>query len=241
MGMKAMLGGWPTDDQLKKTFVAVLGEVLSGQGIRSCTGLDMDTDDALWEIAAHYPEVSLDLVDAARAAFAGQLDGSNAARWHAEIQRKFKDRQEGRRASARGSGPAGPPDTEPSEEPAAAATTARTLRVTGDRTFLDEYGRTCHEGGLLTGEVEERTDTGQIELLSTYFQGVEHGRQQEWWPDGTKRADGVTRLGSPVGEWRYWHANGQLAELVVFDDNGREMTRRRWSTAGELTLDEVTR
>ncbi|GGO54265.1 hypothetical protein [Streptomyces lasiicapitis] len=85
-----MRHGRPTDEQLKKTFVAVLGDVLTGQGVRTCTGLDESTDAALWAIAKAYPEVSLDLVDAARAAFAGQLDGSNAARWYEDLKRRFE-------------------------------------------------------------------------------------------------------------------------------------------------------
>ena len=60
-------------------------------------------------------------------------------------------------------------------------------------------------------------------------------------PGGVKRAEGVTNMGAAVAGWRYWHANGQLSELVVFDEDGREMTRKRWNAAGELIEDTVTR
>ncbi|MGW2601359.1 toxin-antitoxin system YwqK family antitoxin [Streptomyces klenkii] len=237
-----MLGDWPTEDQLRRTFCAVLEEVLSGKGLRTCTGLDMATDDALWEIAKYGPGAPAELVDAARAAFAGQLDGSNAARWRAELRRKFAAR--GQRAAERESGPttearggAGPP----AKPLGATPTSVRAMRIKGDQTYLDEYGRTCHAGELFTGEVEDVADNGHTELLGTYCSGIEHGRQQEWWPDGTKRAEGVTIMGAAVGEWRYWHANGRPSEVVVFDENGREMSRKRWNAVGELIMDHVTR
>ncbi|MFE3187223.1 toxin-antitoxin system YwqK family antitoxin [Streptomyces violascens] len=238
-----MLGDWPTEDQLRRTFGAVLEEVLSGQGLRTCTGLDMETDEALWEIAKYGPGAPAELVDAARAAFAGQLDGSNAARWHAEFMRKIEGRKQ--RVAGRESGPRATEARGGAEPPVkplrGTPTSVRARRIKGDQTSLDEYGRTCYEGKLFTGEVEEDADNGHTELLGTYFMGIEHGRQQEWWPDGTKRAEGVTRLGAAVGEWRYWHANGQPSEVVVFDENGREMSRKRWNAAGEVIMDHVTR
>ncbi|MFC4517880.1 toxin-antitoxin system YwqK family antitoxin [Streptomyces ehimensis] len=233
----------PTDDQLTRVFAAVLEEVLSGQGLRTHTGLDMETDDALWEIAKYGPGAPPELVDAARAAFAGQLDGSNAARWHAELTRKIEARRQ--RATERESGPRATEargGAEPPVKPTRATpTSVQAVRVKGDQTYLDEYGRTCYEGELFTGEVEELADNGHTLLLGTYFSGIEHGRQQEWWPDGTKRAEGVTTMGAAVGEWRYWHANGRLSELVVLDENGREMTRKRWNATGEVMMDHVTR
>ncbi|MFI6056163.1 toxin-antitoxin system YwqK family antitoxin [Streptomyces violascens] len=115
------------------------------------------------------------------------------------------------------------------------------MRISGGQAYLDEYARTCHAGELFTGEVEEREDNGQTVMLYTYCEGIEHGLQQEWWPNGTTRASGVTDMGAAVGEWRYWHANGQLSEVVVLDQHGRELTRRRWNPDGELTKDSTTR
>ncbi|WP_372409573.1 toxin-antitoxin system YwqK family antitoxin [Streptomyces luteireticuli] len=119
--------------------------------------------------------------------------------------------------------------------------TEQAMRISGDQVHLDEYGRTCYEDALLTGEVEKHADNGQLVMLFSYADGVEHGPQRAWWPDGTKRIEGVTRMGAAVGEWRYWHANGHLSELVVLDEHGRVMTRRRWNAAGELTLDKAIR
>ncbi|MEU9042976.1 MULTISPECIES: hypothetical protein [unclassified Kitasatospora] len=85
-------GGAVERDRLRAVFESVLAGTLAGRGVPSCLGLDMETDEALWAIELARPDVSPDLVEAARRAFAGQLDGSNAARQHAWQARRFADR-----------------------------------------------------------------------------------------------------------------------------------------------------
>ncbi|GAB4583176.1 hypothetical protein [Nocardia sp. NPDC127526] len=86
----------PSEEQLRRNFEAVLADVLAGRGVRTETGLDSPTEDALWAIARAHPNASEELVAAARKSLAGQLDGSNAARWRADLERMFN---EGRPAS----------------------------------------------------------------------------------------------------------------------------------------------
>ncbi|MBF6297656.1 hypothetical protein IU459_08880 [Nocardia amamiensis] len=86
-----MRDDYPTDDELRANFDELLASVLTGGGIYSESGLDMETEKALWTIARAYPGVPDELVDAARAAFAGQLDGSNAAARQAVIARKIEE------------------------------------------------------------------------------------------------------------------------------------------------------
>ncbi|TLF82439.1 hypothetical protein [Nocardia cyriacigeorgica] len=81
----------PTDDELRQNFEEMLASVCSGGGLRSATGLDMKTEDALWAIARAHPEVPDDLVAAARAAFAGQLDGTNARERREALARKIEE------------------------------------------------------------------------------------------------------------------------------------------------------
>ncbi|MFF1790504.1 hypothetical protein ACFVX9_29070 [Kitasatospora sp. NPDC058243] len=77
--------GRDDDERLRQVFEAVLAETLSGTGPLTCTGLDEDTENALWAVWEAYPHASAESVQAARRAFAGQLAGGNAARWHAEL------------------------------------------------------------------------------------------------------------------------------------------------------------
>ncbi|MBF6171414.1 hypothetical protein [Nocardia blacklockiae] len=77
----------PTEDELRSNFEEELASVRSGGGLSSDTGLDSDTESALWDIARAYPDGSEALVAAARQAFAGQLDGSNSAARRARMER----------------------------------------------------------------------------------------------------------------------------------------------------------
>ncbi|MFC9966147.1 hypothetical protein [Nocardia ignorata] len=87
----------PTEAEIRQNFDKMLASVLSGGGIHSETGLDMKTEDALWQVARAYPNASDDLVQAARAAFAGQLDGSNAREADLVRQRRLADLAKKRR------------------------------------------------------------------------------------------------------------------------------------------------
>ncbi|RKT09784.1 hypothetical protein BX285_6889 [Streptomyces sp. 1114.5] len=91
---------WPTEQELRQSFHAELERVVAGGGVRSCTGLDNDTSEALWAIASAEPADRGALVPAAYRAFAGQLDGSNAARWHEDLERRFEEREQRRQGEA---------------------------------------------------------------------------------------------------------------------------------------------
>ncbi|WP_067819081.1 hypothetical protein [Nocardia inohanensis] len=84
-----MRRGHPTKEQLHESFDRVLSMVLTGVGVPSSSGLDPETTEALWAIAKSYPAITEDLVDAARRAFTGQLDGSNTARWRTARDRRL--------------------------------------------------------------------------------------------------------------------------------------------------------
>lgn len=86
-----MRRGRPSEEQLRRNFESVLATVSAGHGVRSSTGLDEPTKDALWAISRAFPNITEELVTSARQTFAGQLDGSNAARWHEELARKITE------------------------------------------------------------------------------------------------------------------------------------------------------
>lgn len=88
-----MRRGRPSREQLKLNFESALVQVLKGRGVRTSTGLDGPTRTALSAIARAHPHVTEELVEAARHAFAGQLDGSNAARRHEENDRDLAERE----------------------------------------------------------------------------------------------------------------------------------------------------
>lgn len=80
---------YPTDAEMRRNFEGLLEKVRAGGAPHSDSGLDLDTEEALWAITRAHPDVPDELVAAARAAFAGQLDGSNAAARRAARARKI--------------------------------------------------------------------------------------------------------------------------------------------------------
>ncbi|MBF6545153.1 hypothetical protein [Nocardia brasiliensis] len=85
-----MLSDHPSEDELRLFFDEALTAVRAGAGVPTDNGLDLRTANALWEIAEAYPNIPGHLISAAEAAFAGQLDGSNAAARQAAINRAFE-------------------------------------------------------------------------------------------------------------------------------------------------------
>ncbi|WP_369636528.1 hypothetical protein [Nocardia sp. JMUB6875] len=86
--------GRRTKEQLQDSFDFMLSRILAGGSFLTGSGLDEETMNALEAVAMARPDVPDNLVEAARRAFAGQLDGSNAARWRAERDRVLTGREE---------------------------------------------------------------------------------------------------------------------------------------------------
>ncbi|MET9488639.1 hypothetical protein [Nocardia sp. NPDC006630] len=84
----------PSKEQLQDSFEYILSRILSGRGFLTGSGLDIETMNALKAVARVRPNVTDELLEAARLAFAGQLDGSNAARRQEELDRVLAAQEE---------------------------------------------------------------------------------------------------------------------------------------------------
>ncbi|MFD4354891.1 toxin-antitoxin system YwqK family antitoxin [Nocardia sp. NPDC058519] len=88
-----------------------------------------------------------------------------------------------------------------------------------------------YRGEPFTGEVV--TTVGEQLLSQTFYvDGIPHGQDREWWADGVPMAEGRTEHGRPVGTWRRWHHNGQLAVEKQFDSTGDLDDVRSWDEDG---------
>ncbi|MFF0489827.1 hypothetical protein ACFYTQ_12495 [Nocardia sp. NPDC004068] len=89
----------PTEEELRRAFAEELRSARTGGGLSTDTGLDSTTEAALWEILRAYPDVPTALVEEAERAFAGQLDGTNAAARKVRLEEMFEQvkREEGQR------------------------------------------------------------------------------------------------------------------------------------------------
>lgn len=84
---------YPTELELRRAFEAELASVSGGTGWRSGTGLDDETVSALIAVARAYPDIPDELIAAARAEFAAQLDGTHSARRRAAMEQIIADYQ----------------------------------------------------------------------------------------------------------------------------------------------------
>jgi hypothetical protein len=82
---------YPTEDEMRANFEEMLASVCGGGGLRTETGLDNETENALWAISRVHPRVPEELVTAARAEFAAQLDGSHKRARKAALARRLEE------------------------------------------------------------------------------------------------------------------------------------------------------
>jgi len=92
--------------------------------------------------------------------------------------------------------------------------------------------RLLYRGEPFTGEAVELVGE-QLLTQQFYVEGIRHGPEREWWLDGgALKSEGEMRHGSPVGVYRAWHHNGQLAEEREFGGDGRVTVARKWDKDG---------
>ncbi|MFF6780350.1 toxin-antitoxin system YwqK family antitoxin [Streptomyces sp. NPDC012510] len=100
---------------------------------------------------------------------------------------------------------------------------------------IDDGERLFYRGELFTGEVVEYQGSTLISL-ETYQDGIVDGPVQQWFEDGTPRAEGNMRRGFPAGESRRWHPNGVLAaKRIMTEDGHRPLAELEWDESGEQT------
>ncbi|KZM75405.1 toxin-antitoxin system YwqK family antitoxin [Nocardia terpenica] len=95
----------------------------------------------------------------------------------------------------------------------------------------DVNDRLMYQGEPFTGEVVE-TLGDKILSQQSYVNGIPHGPDREWWPNGTLESEGQMRDGRPYGIYRRWHENGQLAGEKHFGDDGALHTVLEWDEDG---------
>lgn len=113
------------------------------------------------------------------------------------------------------------------------------MRINIDGTDLDDSLRYVYDGNLFTGELVELDQNGVVIALKTVVEGIVHGKEQSWYPDGTLEMDTDVVDSIAVGVSRHWHSNGQLSEEREFNEAGDLIGHRQWSENGELTSSET--
>lgn len=70
-------------------------------------------------------------------------------------------------------------------------------------------------------------------------EGIREGPWKDLFPDGTLKAAGNYDKGKKVGEWKYYHKNGQLEQTGSYNSEGKEEGTWTWYySTGELVREE---
>lgn len=95
-------------------------------------------------------------------------------------------------------------------------------------------------GGLVPGApdriVQVLDDSGSLLSQTSYRDGRKIGRHRSFWPDGRRRVEALYNGDVIEGEYRAWHANGQLAELKHYAQGHEAGLQQAWTDQGELFL-----
>jgi len=120
-------------------------------------------------------------------------------------------------------------------EDAQSARDMKRIDIDDPEVDIDHDHRLTYAEEPFTGEVEEHVGEQRVSL-ATYVDGYCNGLYREWYPDGTLRAEGIMRMGSPSGEFRRWHANGVLARRLINSADGRTpLAEYEWDEEGRPT------
>jgi antitoxin component YwqK of YwqJK toxin-antitoxin module len=87
--------------------------------------------------------------------------------------------------------------------------------------YLDEPEPVPPPVVVSSGKVGEKYESGELRIEREVLkmsddQLVNHGKFTEFYPDGTKFAEGTYENGVHNGTWSFWHKNGQLCKIVNF-------------------------
>ena len=75
-------------------------------------------------------------------------------------------------------------------------------------------------------------DSGQVQELSQFKDGVEDGPYTSLHENGQKKSEGTYKNGVDDGPLTEWHENGQKASERTFK-NGEEVSGKYWNSRGE--------
>jgi len=84
-----------------------------------------------------------------------------------------------------------------------------------------------------SGWVKEMYDSGQVQVLTQYKDGKEHGLVTEWHPNGQKKFQSVAKDGKAQGSYTEWHENGNKSSEGTYKDGKPDGLLTFWHENGQ--------
>lgn len=57
--------------------------------------------------------------------------------------------------------------------------------------------------------------------IQQYVNGVDYGKWQFYYPDGTTETKGKFKNGTRVGKWKYYYPNGKIMQVSRYSNDGK--------------------
>ena len=106
--------------------------------------------------------------------------------------------------------------------------------------FVAALASAGQAGNLVPGApdriVQVFDERGTLLSETAYRDGRKVGRHVSYWPGGGQRVATIYNGDVIEGEYRAWHANGQLAELKHYVSGHQAGMQQAWTDRGELFL-----
>jgi len=87
---------------------------------------------------------------------------------------------------------------------------------------------------LITGELLFYYETGEIQQLQTFKDGIFNGPRKGWHINGQLRQEGTFEDGKIIGFRRVWYDNGQLRDEGNYKNGKLDGIRKGWWDNGQL-------
>lgn len=85
------------------------------------------------------------------------------------------------------------------------------------------------------GEYRLYAEGGQLVERAQYQRGKRHGVRSRYRVSGDLIEQGAYAMGMRVGTHRAWYRDGRPRSVDIYDDEGKQIDRRRFDSAGELS------
>lgn len=103
------------------------------------------------------------------------------------------------------------------------------LNVKGRVLYLDTL--------LFTGKVVEKDLNDVVNISTEYMNGLQHGLQVSYYPNGKMNEERLYQFGKKEGEHKGWWENGSIRFIYHFKNDVFEGNVRMWNEKGMLFND----
>lgn len=102
-----------------------------------------------------------------------------------------------------------------------------------------ENHRTATRKGYLHGKLEGKQEKwypdGTKMEVRYYKDNRKTGKHLGWWPDGQQKFEYLIQDDIPIGQHREWHPNGQLYSLATYNNQGQpDGPQKMWYNTGQI-------